>query len=133
MIYLGLDLLMSYFSKIPTYFILLNIVLISKKDFPKLLIITLVLDLLLLNTYFINTIILSIIFIIYKKLKITVINFKNYLISLIIIYLMYIIFLGLINGYNSYLVIFMIKNILYNLIFYALSYKILKNYIKLSR
>jgi len=133
MIYLLLDLTMSYFSKIPTYFILLNVVLINKKDFPKLIIIFLILDLLILNTYFINTIIISIIFFIYKKLKITKINFKNYLISLIIIYVTYIIFLGLINGYTSYILKFILTNISYNLIFYVLSYKIVKNHIKLSR
>lgn len=124
---------MAYLSNIPTYFILLNIVLISKRDFPKLIIIALILDLIVLNTYFINTLVLTIVFTIYKNLKITTINFKNYLISLSIIYFIYLLFLGVINGYNNYLLLFTAKNFIYNLIFYVLSYKMIKSHIKLSR
>jgi len=60
---------MAYLSNIPTYFILLNIVLISKRDFPKLIIMALILDLIFLNTYFINTLVLTIVFTIYKKIN----------------------------------------------------------------
>lgn len=134
MIYLLLDIVLSYFSKIPTFFFLLNLVLIKKKDFNKLIIITLVLDLLILNTYFLNTILLTTIFFFYKKIKITKMTLTNYIVSLIFIYITYNLSIGLINGYNIFTIIkFIITNIIYSLIFYLLSYKILKKNIKLSR
>jgi len=70
MIFLILDLIISYFTTIPTYFVLINLILIPKNKLSKLVIITLVLDLLILNTYFLNTIIISLLFLIIKKLKI---------------------------------------------------------------
>lgn len=134
MIYLLLDFILSYFTKIPTFFFLINLVLIKKQDFPKLIIITLILDLLILNTYFLNTIILSIIFFIYKKLKVTKINLKNYFLSLSVIYLSYVFSISLINGCSIfYFLNFILKNILYQLIFYLLVYKIEEKRIKLSR
>ena len=58
MIYLVLDIILSYFSKIPTFFFLINILLIKKQELSKLIIIGLIIDILILNTYFLNTIIL---------------------------------------------------------------------------
>lgn len=134
MIYLLLDFILSYFTKIPTFFFLTNLVLIKKQDFPKLIIITLIIDLFITNTYFLNTIIISIIFLIYKNTKITKLNLKNYLLSLSFIYLTYIIILGLINNYNIiYIINFILKNILYQFIFYLLMYKIEEKHIELSR
>lgn len=134
MIYLLLDFILSYFTKIPTFFFLINLVLIKKQDFPKLIIITLIIDLFITNTYFLNTIIISIIFFIYKKSKITKLNLKNYLLSLSFIYITYIIILGLINNYSIiYIISFILKNILYQFIFYVLMYKIAEKHIELSR
>lgn len=134
MIYLLLDFILSYFTKIPTFFFLINLVLIKKQDFTKLIIITLIIDLFITNTYFLNTIIISIIFLIYKKTKITKLNLKNYLLSLSFIYLTYIIILGLINNYSIiYIINFILKNILYQFIFYLLMYKIEEKHIELSR
>ncbi len=134
MIYLLIDFILSYFTKIPTFFFLLNIILIKKESYPKLLILTLVLDLLILNTYFLNTIIISCIFFLYKELKITKKNFKNYLISLILIYFSYCFIIGLLNNYSLYYIIkFIINNLLYQFIFYFVVYKIEESNIELSR
>lgn len=133
MIFLILDLIISYFTSIPTYFVLINIVLIPKNKLSKLVIITLILDLLILNTYFLNTIIMCTIFLIIKKIKITKINFPNYLISLTLIYIMYIILIGVWHYNLPFLLSFIFKNYLYNLIFYILCYNVLFSRIKLSR
>ncbi len=134
MIYLVLDFILSYFSKIPTFFFLINIVLIKKQELSKLIIIGLIIDILILNTYFLNTIILISIFLIYKKLKITKINIKNYILSLLLIYILYVSIIGLINKYSMiYILSFIINNIFYELIFYFLVYKIEEKNIKLSR
>lgn len=132
MIYLILDFILSYFSHIPTFFFLIN--LIKKQDLSKLIIITLTLDLLILNTYFLNTIILSLIFLIYKKLKITKTSLKNYLLSLTLIYISYLLIIGLIKSYSIFYVLkFILKSIIYQIIFYLLMYKITSKNIKLSR
>jgi len=134
MILLGIDILLSYFSLKPTYFFLLNIVLIPKNNYPKLLIITLILDILILNTFPINTLIIFLIFLIYKKLSIIKLNFLNYIISLFIIYNLYILFLGFINHYSIlYLITYSLKNILTTFIFYIICYNLIFKSIKLSR
>jgi len=134
MIYLLLDFILSYFCKIPTFFFLMNILLIKKENYEKLIIIALILDLLVLNTYFLNTITLSILFFSYKKLNITKISLKNYLFSLFLIYTAYILIIGLFQGYHlEYMYLFILKNGIYNFIFYLLCYKLEENNIKLSR
>ncbi len=134
MIFLILDFLLSYFCKTPTFFFLLNFLLIKKNNYPKFLIILLVLDLLILNTYFLNTIICSLLFLLYKKLKITKINIKNYLLSLILIYLTFVPITGLINGYSiNYIFPFLLKNWIINFIFYLICYKLEFKNIQLSR
>ena len=107
MIYLVVDIILSYFSKIPTFFFLINIVLIKKQELSKLIIIGLIIDILILNTYFLNTIILICIFLVYKKLKITKITIKNYILSLLLIYIIYIrnikiIWISILNTTNSF-------------------------------
>lgn len=134
MIFFLLDLFLSYVCPIATYFFLLNVILIPKGQLSKLIIITLIIDLLILNTYFLNTIIITIIFIIYKHLKIYRPTLLNYLISLGIIYLLYIFATGFINHYSfNYLLFYSLKNFGPNFIFYILCYKLLFKYIKLSR
>ena len=134
MIYLILDFILAYFTKVPTFFFLINLVLFKKQDFSKLIIITLIIDLFILNTYFLNTIIISCIFLVYKGLKITKLNLKNYLFSLLFIYVFYLTIVGLLNGYSIiYILKFMLNNIIYQFIFYGLMYKIDKQNIQLSR
>ena len=134
MIFLIIDFLLSYFSLSPTYFILLNFVLTPKNQIFKLIILFLILDLLILNTYFLNTIILTIIFFLYKKLPIYHNNLKNYMLSLSFILILYLFFIGLLNKFSFlYLIIFILRNYFLNLLFYLLSYKLLKKRIKLAR
>lgn len=134
MIFFLLDFVMSYVSFCPTYFILLNMVMLAKEDVAKIILLGLILDLLIFNTYFLNTLILVIIFLIYKNLKIIKINIFNYLLSLSLVYFMYVIILGLANHYSLiYIFNFGLKNYGFNLIFYALCYKIIQKHIKLSR
>lgn len=134
MIFLGLDILLSFLSPIPTFFVLLNLVLIPKNNLSKLVIITLIIDLLILNVYFLNTIIITLIFLFIKHLKITQVNLRNYFIVLSIIYFIYVLALGLINNYSGlYILKFIASNYFINILFYLLSYKILYKNIKLSR
>lgn len=134
MLFLLLDILLSYTSLTPTFFILINIVLYTKKDIFSFLLIPLILDLLIVNTYFLNTILFTALFLLIKHLKITKLKFSHYLLLITIIYIIYILTLGLISGYSIfYLLEFIMKNYFINLIFYALSYKLIKPYIKLSR
>lgn len=134
MIFLLLDLILSYFSSIPTFLFLLNILWIDKKRISKCILICLILDLWILNTYFLNTIIISILFILYKRLIITKVNIKTYLFSITFLYVTYIYTIGLLNGYHlSVISIFILKNYFANLIMYLLCYKIGKSHIKLCR
>lgn len=134
MLFLLLDILLSYTSLAPTFFILINILLYTKKDIFSFLLIPLILDLLIVNTYFLNTILFTALFLLIKHLKITKLKFSHYLLLITIIYIIYILTLGLISSYSIfYLLKFIMKNYFINLIFYALSYKLIKPYIKLSR
>ena len=134
MIFLILDVILSYFSNIPTFFVLLNFILFAKKDFFPFLFIPLFLDLIVVNTYFLNTILFLILFLIIKKIPITKVSFFSFFLLITFIYFLYVFSLGLIMGYTfSYLFSFTLKNYFVNLIFYALCYKLLHPYIKLSR
>ena len=62
MIFLLLDFLLSFFSDTPTFFVLLNITLFSKRQFFSFLLIPLFLDLFIVHTYFLNTILFVILF-----------------------------------------------------------------------
>ena len=134
MIFLLLDVFLSYFSDIPTFFVLLSVLLYSKKQFFFFLLIPLVLDLFIVHTYFINTILFTVLFFLVKSLKITKNNFWHYLFFITLIYILYVTLLGIICGYSLfYSIQFILMNYLVNFIFYALSYKIVRPYIKLSR
>lgn len=134
MIFLLFDVILSFFSNIPTFFVLFTIVLFPKNKFFSFLLIPLALDLLVVNTYFLNTILFTILFFLVKAFKIAKTNFPHFLLLITFIYVFYVFSLGLIEGYHfPYLVQFMFTNYFVNLIFYVLSYKILKPYIKLSR
>ena len=134
MIFLLLDFLLSFFSDTPTFFVLLNITLFSKRQFFPFLLIPLVLDLFIVHTYFLNTILFVILFFIMKHLKITKTNFLRFLFLITFVYIFYVFSLGMIKGFSvSYLFKFMFQNYWVNLIFYVLCYKIFFSYIKLSR
>ncbi len=134
MIFLGLDFLLSFFSDIPTFFVLFSILLYPKNKIFTFLLIPLTIDLLITNTYFLNTILFGLLFLMVKYLKITKTSFKNFWVLITLVYLLYVFSLGLIRGYTLlYLFRFILTNYFINLIFYVLCYKIFFPYIKLSR
>ena len=118
MLFLLLDVLLSYTCQVPTFFVLINILLYSKKNIFLFILIPLVLDLLIVNTYFLNTMLFIALFLLIKHLNITQTKFSHYILLITIIYILYVLALGLINGYSMiYLFPFMIKNYIINLIF----------------
>ena len=134
MIFLGLDFLLSFFSDIPTFFVLFSILLYPKNKIFTFLLIPLTIDLLITNTYFLNTILFGLLFLMVKYLKITKTSFKNFWVLITLVYLLYVFSLGLSRGYTLlYLFRFILTNYFINLIFYVLCYKIFFPYIKLSR
>ena len=134
MLLLFSDILLSYLAKVPIFLFLLNVIIIPKNRLDKLVINSLILDLFFLNGYFIPTIILVIIFIIYKKLRLNRVTFINYIISCSIIFILFTYTLGLINGYRlNNLSGLVFKYYLFNLPIYILCYKLLGKNIKLSR
>lgn len=134
MIFLFLDVLLSFFSDIPTFFVLISILCYPKNKFFLFLLIPLVLDLLITHTYFLNTFLFVLIFFIVKHLKITKRNLENFLLLISLVYFLYVFSLGFIKGFSFfYLLRFSFSNYFINLIFYLLCYKLYYPYIKLSR
>jgi len=131
-ILLLLDILIYNLTSYNTYFFLISILLFNKKEFNKMIIIGLIIDLIITNKPFLNTIILSIIFIINKKyLKLYKRKLKDYVLLNIFNFMIYYASLSIITGcFNIYT--FLI-NIIINYTFYVLSYNSLKKYIKLAR
>lgn len=102
MILFLLDFLIYNYTSYSTYFILLN--LMAKKNYKKLILIGLILDFFVLNTYFKNTLILIILILINKY----ILNFnkKNIVVFLaisIINYHLFIIFNSVINHNINFL------------------------------
>lgn len=134
MIFLFLDVLLSFFSDIPTFFVLISILCYPKNKFFLFLLIPLVLDLLITHTYFLNTFLFVLIFFIVKHLKITKRNLGNFLLLISLVYFLYVFSLGFMKGFSFfYLLRFSFSNYFINLIFYLLCYKLYYPYIKLSR
>ena len=134
MIFLFLDVLLSFFSDIPTFFVLISILCYPKNKFFLFLLIPLVLDLLITHTYFLNTFLFVLIFFIVKHLKVTKRNLENFLLLINLVYFLYVFSLGFIKGFSFfYLLQFSFSNYFINLIFYLLCYKLCYPYIKLSR
>ena len=128
------DIILSMISKYPIYLFLLDILIIKKSDIDKLIIHSLILDLLIMNSNLVITIIFISIFIIYKKLPIKKICFKNYVISISFIYGLFISILGIINKYSlGFIISLGFKYYVINLPIYILSYKILLGRIQLAR
>ena len=134
MIFLFLDVLLSFFSDIPTFFVLISILCYPKNKFFLFLLIPLVLDLLITHTYFLNTFLFVLIFFVVKHLKITKRNLGNFLLLISLVYFLYVFSLGFMKGFSFfYLLRFSFSNYFINLIFYLLCYKLYYPYIKLSR
>ncbi len=134
MIFLLLDVLISYFALKPTFFVLLNFLVYPRSQYFSFILIPLVMDLLILNTFFLNTLIFTILFFLSKHFVVVSKSIGYYILHITIIYILYICLIGLIKGYTLiYLFKFILTNYIYNLIFYLLCYKILKPFIKLAR
>ncbi len=134
MILLISDIILSFFSRYPIYLFLLDILLIKKEDIDKIIIHSLILDLLVLNSSLVVFLIYMIIFLIYKKLPIKRVGWKNYIFSITLIFGFFTGALGIINRYSlKHILKVQFKYYLVNLPIYILSYKILEKRIKLAR
>ena len=131
MIYLLLDFLLSYILKYPTYLILLNVLYIQKKDTYKIIEVGLILDLIFFNTYFVYTLLLFIIYMLFKKRRLNQNHFLSYLLYITIIYILFTFSLGFINHYSIlYILYFCFKNYFINVPIYIICYKIRGEFIK---
>jgi len=130
MIFLLCDIFFSITTKIPTFFFLINVLRCKKDKIGYLIVISLLIDLFVLNTYFLNTIIILGIYFLINKIKLNKRTFYSFIILISLIYFGYILSIGLINRYSIYYILkFGINNYLYNLVFYVLCYKLENNYI----
>ena len=101
MILFLLDFLIYNYTSYSTYFILLN--LMAKKNYKKLILIGLILDFFVLNTYFKNTLILIVLILINKYiLNFNKKNIVAFLAISIINYRLFIIFNSVINHNLSF-------------------------------
>lgn len=127
-----LDILLYNYTKYNSFFFLIALNLIKPKDYLKVIIVGLFLDLIILNQPFINTICLLIVFILNQKIfPIKNKTLFNFLVSSVFNFLTYILFISVYNQiFNFYS--FIISLLIY-LIFIILSYNYLKKYIKLVR
>lgn len=122
---LVLDILVNNFTKYTSYFF---IIYLYQKPFKYYLLTGLILDFLIFNTMFLNTIILLIMYFfnyIFKDLNKE--NFGNYILITCFNYLMYIILTNLVMTKNiDYILIQIGLNLTINLIFYILSFRIVR-------
>jgi len=128
MIYLLLilDILINNYTNHTTYFF---IIYLFNKSYKYYLLTGLILDLVIFDTFFINVLLLSIIYLFNKVFKdLNKYNLYNYLFVNIFNYLLYIILFNLFifNNINNILLI-VGSNLIINLIFYILSYRLYKN------
>lgn len=130
--YLFLDVLIYNYTSYNSFFFLLSLLTIDDKEYIKVIILGLLLDLIIFNLPYINTTILLLLFIINKKIiKIKDRSLKTFLYLILFDYFVYIFFLIMLNrnlNFTNFII-----SIIINIIFYVLSYNNLKKYIKLSR
>lgn len=131
MIFLLLDILIYNLTRYNSYFFLISLLLYKGSDFIKIIFIGLVLDLIILNVPFINTLIISLLFLINKKIfKLKKRTLTDYLLLLNFNYVFYNVALSIL--YSFILSSFSLSYII-NILFYILSYNLVKKRIKLSR
>jgi len=126
MILFFIDILIYNLTSFNTYLVLLN--LLNKENKYKLIIIALILDLIIFNTYFKNIIIILILILINKYLlnyKKTIVNYLN---INILNYILFIILTNFINFNFSFTNIssIIIDNFLINIILWLICYKYTK-------
>jgi len=128
MIYLmiTLDVIINNYTKYTSFFF---IIYLYNKSYKYFLLTGLILDLIIFNTFFINTLILSIMFMFNKIFK--DLNKKNILNYLFITIFNYILFILLSNTLASNdiksMLILLGKNLVINILFYLFSFKKLIN------
>ena len=131
MIFLGGDILITLFSPYKSYLVLLN--LIYKRNIRDVILIGLVIDLLILHVYFINTIIFIGLYLLFRRVS-KRLNFSKFIIIMGLLYLFYGLILGLTHHYLiKEVMMVLIRNALVNFGGYFLSYKLFFKNIKLSR
>ena len=131
-ILLVLDILIYNFTSYNSFFFLISLNFFTNKDYLKVILLGLTIDLILLNTPFINTIILFLLFLINKKfIKLHNRSLIDYLYINLLNLGIYNLILIIINQ-NLNLMNFLISLII-NILFYLLSYNLVKRYIKLAR
>ena len=127
MIFLLIDILIYNYTSLPSLFFILNL---NSRDYLKILVVGLFLDLLVLHTLFLNTIFLTSIYLLRKYyLKINLNNFLIYYSFNLIVMIIYYLVMNLIFKYISlnYLLII----ILINSVGILISYKFRKTSIDL--
>ena len=131
-----MDILIYNFTPYKSFLFLLSLCFLNKKDYLTVIALGIFIDLVITNTLFINTIILSVLFYINKylfKIKrkkvipFLLINLFNYGIYSLTTYLIY-------NHFNlKFISINLINNLIINLIFWLFSYNLMKKSIKINR
>jgi len=118
-----LDILINNFTKYTSYFF---IIYLYNKPYKYYVLVGLILDFIIFNTYFYNLIILTIIYLLDKLLKdLNKNNFYNFIFIAIYNYLLFIILSNLIVFNNlEYIFLSIGSNLVINIIFYVLSYRI---------
>ena len=126
-----LDIFINNFTIYTSFFF---IIYLYNKTYRYYLYVGLILDLIILDTYFINVIILSIVYLMNILLKdLNKYNFYNFLFITIYDYLIYIIASNLIELNNlNYVFLSIGSNLIINLVFYILSYKLIIKKIKIN-
>lgn len=121
-LYLLLDILVYNFTIYNSYFFLVGLI---NKKYIYYLSTGLIIDFILLNTFFINTIVLTFIYIVNKFFKrFNIKSFTIYIINLMVDYILYITLTFLITNNNFNIILITIGlNLFVNTIFYILSYK----------
>ena len=119
-----LDILINNYTKYTSLFFLLYL---YDKPYQYYLLTGLILDLLIFNSLFINTIILSLMFWLNKIFKdLNKKNFYNYIFFLTFNYIIYIFLTNIFMLNNiSNILIYIGSNLIINLLFYILSYRLL--------
>lgn len=131
MIFLLLDILIYNLTDYNSYFFLLSLIAYKADDYMKMIFISLFLDFIVLSVPFINTIILSILFFVNKTFfKLKKKTLVNYLLMANFNFTAYNLILSILYSFD--IRVFAISYII-NIVFYLLSYNMLKKHIKLSR
>ena len=126
-----LDILIYNLTPYSSYFFLIAPIFTSKKDWLKIILIGLIIDNVILNTYFVNTAIFIVIFLINKHIfKFYSRSFFNYFLVANFNFIFYYFILSAI--YHFDLMLFVNAYFL-NTAFLICSYNLCKKYIKLSR